>query len=442
MSCCTTAALLPEMNDSRTVVRTSPSQARYQLRANTPRDVRRIITIATVCSHEILQGVDYAQFVPYSGDIVFQRDRAGAVKCGCRSKAVVVFRDNTGRSMTAEAGSCLFRHFFTVDVEEYFQVAALSPFAPKASWGSFESRVEPAIDQLLELLAAYGATGTFFTVGWVAERHTAMVKRIAQAGHELASHTYDHSRVTHQTPNAFRSSIRRTKQILEDLTGTPVVGFRAPSFSIVRGTEWALDLLIEEGHTYDSSLFPVSRSGYGYAGGQRDPYWINRPSGRIAEIPPATLQVLGKTLPAGGGAYFRILPPQLVHAALRSSESRGVPGTFYIHPWEWDPGQPVLEVPMLTRVRHYCGQRTVFSRIEHLLDTFAFGSISSVLTPEMLGANSFRLDRTSFTAGGVKRAGVPDLELPRVAVVRTHVPMRTPTPAETSSAALPPSTRP
>ena len=272
----------------------------------------------------------------------------------------------------------LVKHLFTVDVEEYFQVVALSSCAPRASWGSFESRVEPAIDRLLELMAERGATGTFFTVGWVAERHPAMVKRIAASGHEVASHTYDHQRVTHQTPDAFRASVRRTKQVLEDLTGERVLGFRAPSFSIVRGSEWALDILIEEGHAYDSSLFPVGRSGYGYAGGQRDPYWIDRPSGSIAEIPPATLRVLGKTLPAAGGAYFRILPAQLVHAALRSSAGRGVPGTFYIHPWEWDPGQPVLDVPMLTKVRHYRGQRGVFPRITKLLNTFEFGSIASV----------------------------------------------------------------
>jgi polysaccharide deacetylase family protein (PEP-CTERM system associated) len=219
-----------------------------------------------------------------------------------------------------------------------------------------------------------------------------MVKRIAAAGHELASHTYDHKRITHQTRDAFRDSIRRTKQVLEDLTGTPVLGFRAPSFSIVRGTEWALDLLIEEGHSYDSSLFPVSRAGYGYSGGKRDPYWIDRPAGRIAEIPPATLQVLGKTIPAAGGAYFRILPPQLVHSALRSATARGVPGTFYIHPWEWDPGQPLLDVPMLTRVRHYCGQRNVFGRIERLLESFTFASIASVLGDEALGLRAGHRD--------------------------------------------------
>jgi polysaccharide deacetylase family protein (PEP-CTERM system associated) len=267
------------------------------------------------------------------------------------------------------------RHFFTVDVEEYFQVVALAPYAPMTAWESFESRVEASVDTLLALMERHGALGTFFTVGWVAERHPAMVRRIAAAGHELASHTYDHVRITHQTPQAFRDSVRRTKAILEDLSGAPVTGFRAPSFSIVRGTEWALDILLEEGHAYDSSLFPVRRSGYGYVGGGRDPYWIERDAGRLAEYPPATLERFGRTLPAAGGAYFRLLPYGIVRAALRDAETRGVPGTFYIHPWEWDPGQPRLDVPLLTRIRHYGGQAGVLSRIERLLREFQFTSI-------------------------------------------------------------------
>lgn len=276
------------------------------------------------------------------------------------------------------------RHLFTVDVEEYFQVVALAPYAPMDRWETFESRVEAPIDRLLHLMAAHGARGTFFTVGWVAERHPAMIKRIAAAGHELASHTYDHVRLTHQAPEAFRASVRRTKRVIEDLTGAELIGFRAPSFSLVRGTEWALDILLEEGHRYDSSLFPVRRRGYGYSAGGRDPYWIDRPSGRIREFPPATLRVAGMTLPAAGGAYFRILPPLLVHEALRSAARRGESGTFYIHPWEWDPGQPRLAVPALTRVRHYAGQAGVFARLERLLARFEFMSMADAMGPREL----------------------------------------------------------
>ena len=271
------------------------------------------------------------------------------------------------------------RHFFTVDVEEYFQVAALAPWAPADRWPSFESRVEAQIDRLLELLARHGAHGTFFTVGWVAERHPAMIRSIAAAGHELASHTWDHRKVTDQTPAAFRESIRRTKQLLESLGGRAVIGFRAPSYSIVRGAEWSLDVLLEEGHRYDSSLFPVRRRGYGYAGGLRDPYWMARPGGRMAEFPPATLRVAAASLPAAGGAYFRLLPYALVRAALRSAESRSVPATFYIHPWEFDPGQPRLPVPPLTRLRHYGRLGGVWPRLERLLSEFRFTAIADAL---------------------------------------------------------------
>ncbi|MBX3173935.1 MAG: DUF3473 domain-containing protein [Gemmatimonadaceae bacterium] len=275
------------------------------------------------------------------------------------------------------AGSKRPLHFFTVDVEEYFQVVALAPYAPMSRWESFESRVEAAVDALLALMAAQDATGTFFTVGWVAERHPAMMRRIVDAGHEVASHTYDHQRITHQTPEHFRESVRKTKRIIEDLTGSEVLGFRAPSFSIIPGYEWALDILIEEGHRYDSSLFPVRRRGYGYPGGKRDPYWLERPAGRLAEFPPATLRVAGATLPAAGGAYFRILPSVLVHWALGQSARRAVPGTFYIHPWEWDPGQPRFDVPPLTRLRHYAGQSGVLPRIRRLLERFRGTAIRS-----------------------------------------------------------------
>lgn len=279
------------------------------------------------------------------------------------------------------------RHFFTVDVEEYFQVAALAPWIPMERWESFESRVELQIDRLLELLARYDARGTFFTVGWVAQRHPTMIRAIVAAGHELASHSWDHRKVTAQSPMEFRESIRRTKGTLEDLGGRQVIGFRAPSYSIVRGTEWSLDLLLEEGHRYDSSLFPVRRRGYGYAGGTRDPYWLDRPAGRLAEIPPATLRVGSMTLPAAGGAYFRLLPSGFVRSALRSAAARSVPATFYIHPWEYDPGQPRVAVRTLARLRHYGGMAGVWTRLERLLRDFRFGAIATALSDDVRAAS-------------------------------------------------------
>ncbi|MGI9181747.1 MAG: XrtA system polysaccharide deacetylase [Longimicrobiaceae bacterium] len=273
----------------------------------------------------------------------------------------------------------MIAHHFTVDVEEYFQVSAFEPRVPRESWDGLESRVVASMSRLLDILAEHEARGTFFVLGWIAERHPELVRAIAAAGHEVASHGQDHRRVTHQTPEEFRASVRRSKQVLEEVTGTPVLGFRAPSFSIVPGLEWALDVLLEEGYGYDSSLFPVRRRGYGYPGGQRDPYWIERPAGRLAEVPPATLLRWGMSLPAGGGAYFRLFPYGLVRAALLDSQRRRVPATFYIHPWELDPEQPRLAVPWTTRIRHYGGLGGTIERLRRLLGEFRFMPVASTV---------------------------------------------------------------
>ena len=267
-------------------------------------------------------------------------------------------------------------HIFTADVEEYFHASALEPYVSRASWSRRESRVGLGVFRLLQLLADHRASGTFFVLGWVAHRLPDLVREIAAAGHEIASHGWDHRRVTEQTPAEFRDSVRRTRQALEDVTGTRIIGFRAPSFSITPGHEWALDVLIEEGYRYDSSLFPVRRVGYGYAGGRRDPHWLHRPAGWLAELPPATLRVWRINLPAAGGAYLRLLPPVLVHAALREAAERGVPGVVYIHPWELDPDQPRLPASPLTRVRHYAGLRRTGQRLARVLSTFRFTSIA------------------------------------------------------------------
>ncbi len=266
-------------------------------------------------------------------------------------------------------------HHFTVDVEEYFQVSALEPYVSRDSWLQRESRVERSVDVLLELLDGFDSRGTFFVLGWIAKHHRRVVESIAAAGHEVASHGWGHRRITQLNPHEFRESVRNSKRLLEDLTGKQVIGYRAPSFSIVRGGEWALDILIEEGYGYDSSLFPVRRPGYGYAGGRRVPHWIERPAGRLAEVPPATLQVARISLPAGGGAYFRLFPYSLCRAALRQCQRRGVPGTFYMHPWEIDPHQPRLGVGFLTGLRHYGGLTRTADRLRRLLGEFSFQPI-------------------------------------------------------------------
>lgn len=278
------------------------------------------------------------------------------------------------------------RHFFTIDVEEHFQVLALAPFVPRTTWDSQPSRVAANVDVLLDLLEAHGARGTFFTLGWVAERQRAMVQRIAARGHEIASHGFDHRRVTELSPEEFRDQARRSKAVLEDASGTPCLGYRAPNYSIVAGREWALDILLEEGYRYDSSLFPIRRPGYGYAGGGRDPHVLKRASGRLLEVPPTTLRRAGINLPASGGAYFRLLPYRLTQAALRDAERRGAPGTFYIHPWEIDPGQPRVSVPALTRLRHYGNLGAVQGRLARLLTEFRFTSIASDSAVMTLGS--------------------------------------------------------
>lgn len=278
-------------------------------------------------------------------------------------------------------------HYFTVDVEEYFQVSAFETRITRSDWDRCVSRLALGVARLLDLLARHGTRGTFFVLGWVAERHPEVVRAIAAAGHEIASHGWDHRRVTEQTPEQFRNSVRRTKLALEDLVGAAVLGFRAPSFSIVPGLEWALDVLLEEGYRYDSSLFPVRRRGYGYPGGNRDPYVIERGGRELAEFPPATLHRFGVTLPAGGGAYFRLFPFGLVTAALRDCERRRVPATFYIHPWELDPEQPRLDVGLLTRVRHYGGLQHTVGRLERLLAEFRFTTIAQSL-PSLAGLSA------------------------------------------------------
>lgn len=270
-------------------------------------------------------------------------------------------------------------HHFTVDVEEYFQVSAFDSALARADWWRQPTRVEPAIDRLLELLAERQARGTFFVLGWLAAQHLDLVRRIADAGHEIASHGWDHRRVGDQSALAFRWSVRHAKVVLEDQIGREVLGFRAPSFSIVPGREWALDILAEEGYRYDSSLLPARRPGFGYTDGERDPHWIRCDGGRLAEVPPATLRWMGLNFSAAGGAYFRLLPYGVTQAALRQCERRGEPGTFYIHPWELDPDQPRVDVPWLTRLRHYGGLERTEARLRRLLAEFRFVAIEDTL---------------------------------------------------------------
>ena len=283
-------------------------------------------------------------------------------------------------------------HFFTVDVEEYFQVRALESAISRDNWSSCESRLGHSIDALLDSLSRHGATGTFFILGWVAKHRPEVVRAIADAGHEIASHGFWHQRVTDLDRDSFRADVRASKQVLEDLIGVDVVGYRAPNFSIIPGWEWTFDVLLEEGYCYDSSLFPIRRRGYGYPGVVSAPHFIQRTAGKLAEFPLATTSILRYPVPAAGGGYLRQFPLAIIRRAFREAGERGQPATFYIHPWEIDPGQPRLAVSALNRVRHYRGLSGALGRIEKLLHEFRFTSIANYL-PRM------ESDATAPTAG-------------------------------------------
>lgn len=270
-------------------------------------------------------------------------------------------------------------HFFTVDVEEYFQVKALESAVSREEWTSRPSRLAGSIDALLGLLDRHNARGTFFILGWIAKHRPEVVLAIAKAGHEIASHGFWHERVTSLDQQGFREDVRSSKQALEDLIGAEILGYRAPSFSIVPGGEWAFDVLVEEGYRYDSSLFPIHRHGYGYPGSPRAPHVIERAAGRIAEFPLATTSILRYPVPAAGGGYLRQFPLAIIRRAFREASERGEPATFYIHPWEVDPDQPRLSVSALNRLRHYRGLGGTLERTDLMLREFRFDTIASYL---------------------------------------------------------------
>jgi polysaccharide deacetylase family protein (PEP-CTERM system associated) len=266
-------------------------------------------------------------------------------------------------------------HVFTVDVEDYFQVYAFEDLVDRASWDSFPSRVIRNTTVILDLLDRYNTKGTFFTLGWIADRHPGIVRRIADAGHEIASHGWWHRKVTSLTPAQFREDVYSSKAILEQVSGQRVLGYRAPSFSITPGLEWAFDILLETGYRYDSSLFPIRRMNYGYPETPPIPHVIHRDSGDLVEFPLTTTRFANMHVPAAGGGYLRHFPFAITRRAFREFDDENVPAVFYIHPWEIDVEQPRLEAPMLTRVRHYRNLRKTLPRMERLLSEFRFTSI-------------------------------------------------------------------
>ena len=269
---------------------------------------------------------------------------------------------------------------FTVDVEDYFHVAALASAVSRESWPSRESRVERNTERLLGVLEEKAVRGTFFVLGWVAERSPQLVRRIAAAGHEIACHGFSHQLIYRQSRQEFREETARAKGLLEDATGRAVIGYRAASFSIVRDTLWALDELIDLGFRYDSSIFAIRHDRYGIPDASPAPGRVTAPSGRsLLEFPMAPASFFGLKVPVTGGGYFRIFPYSLTRAGLRRINAAGHPFSFYLHPWEIDPDQPRVSVGALSRFRHYTNLSRCEGRLRRLLGEFAFRPMSDVL---------------------------------------------------------------
>jgi polysaccharide deacetylase family protein (PEP-CTERM system associated) len=268
----------------------------------------------------------------------------------------------------------------TIDVEDYFQVQALAGAVSRAAWDDMPRRVQANTERLLASFERAGVHATFFVLGWVAERHPALIARIVAGGHELASHGYGHERVDGLGPEAFRADIRRARGVLEDAGGVRVVGYRAPTFSIGAATPWAFVILAKEGYRYSSSVYPVKHDLYGTPDAPRFPY---RPGeGAVWEIPLTTLRVLGRNLPCSGGGWFRLLPYAVFRMALRRfQQTEAAAGVFYAHPWEIDPAQPRLAVHGLSRFRHYVNLSRTAGRLERLLGDFAWDRMDRVFAP-------------------------------------------------------------
>ena len=270
---------------------------------------------------------------------------------------------------------------FSVDVEDYFQVAAFENTIPRASWDGLEPRVERNTRRLLDLCDRHAVQGTFFVLGWVAERWPQLVRDIRDAGHELGTHGQDHRRVTTLTRQEFRADVRRSKQTIEDAAGVEVIGYRAPSYSIVRETLWAVDVLAEEGFRYDSSIFPIRHDRYGIPDFPRFPRPLRGHDGTaLHEVPISTVRLAGMNLPFVGGGYLRHFPFSFIRwgmERLNGFERR--PAILYVHPWEIDPDQPLQPVRWLTRLRHYRNLHRTEERLTRLFSDYSFTTIREVL---------------------------------------------------------------
>jgi succinoglycan biosynthesis protein ExoA len=267
----------------------------------------------------------------------------------------------------------------TIDVEDYYHVSAFDGCVSRSQWDDYESRVVGSTQRILDCLGDAGVHATFFVLGWVAQRQPELIRAIRNAGHEIGCHSHEHRLIYEQTPEEFRADLRRARAVLEDVLGERVEAYRAPSFSITQRSLWALDILIEEGFTIDSSIYPTHHDRYGIPGTLLEPHRIERAGGAVWEFPPPVWRCLGYPLPVGGGGYFRLYPYALTRRGLRSINAAGRPFAFYLHPWELDPEQPHLRPGVLKAFRHYVNLRRTQSRLVRLLRDFRFAPLSEVL---------------------------------------------------------------
>jgi polysaccharide deacetylase family protein (PEP-CTERM system associated) len=269
----------------------------------------------------------------------------------------------------------------TVDVEDYFQVSAFEPHVDKTNWQNLPGRVQANTERILELFDAYQVRGTFFTLGWVAERYPGLARKIVDHGHELASHGWEHNRVSGQSPQEFRADVTRTRKVLEDISGKPVKGYRAASYSIGATETWAWDELAEAGYRYSSSIVPIRHDHYGIPDAPRFAFPVAQD--RLLEVPITTLPIAGRNLNCGGGGWFRLFPYAFSRWALdKVNGEEGQAGIFYFHPWEIDPGQPRLKgLDVKTRFRHYLNLHHTYTRVERLLTDFRWGRMDDIFLP-------------------------------------------------------------
>lgn len=322
----------------------------------------------------------------FAGDRRWRADQGRVLHLqqgGCHSIHGARERDGKCVGFDSRGRGCLATHqdsinYFTVDVEDYFQVAAFERVVSHEQWDGYASRVERNTGTVLDMLDAHGVKGTFFIVGWTAERYPAMVRDIVARGHDVACHSYRHRKVYDLSPDAFRQDTAKAKAILEDITGRRVYGYRAPTYSITKRSLWALDILQELGFTWDSSIFPVVHDQYGIPGAPR--FRFKWPNHELVEYPLSTLSILGQNIPVSGGGYFRLFPYWFIRWALqRINMQEKQPFIFYLHPWEMDPDQPrINNAGWKSKFRHYRNLDKTAERLSNLLQDFRFKPIEAL----------------------------------------------------------------